>query len=58
MRRRVLETWPIHEAKARISELVKRAQQPPSSSPSTVNLVPWCTSLQPISGSSTRDVEI
>ena len=24
-----METWPIHEAKARFSELVKRAQQTP-----------------------------
>ena len=29
MQRRILETWPIHEAKARFSELVKRAQQSP-----------------------------
>jgi prevent-host-death family protein len=29
MRRGILETWPIHEAKARFSELVKRAQQSP-----------------------------
>ena len=29
MRRRILETWPIHQAKARFSELVKRAQQTP-----------------------------
>ena len=29
MRKRILETWPIHEAKARFSELVKRAQQSP-----------------------------
>ena len=29
MRRRSLETWPILEAKARFSELVKRAQQSP-----------------------------
>ena len=29
MRGRILETWPIHAAKARFSELVKRAQQSP-----------------------------
>ena len=29
MRRRILEPWPIHQAKARFSELVKRAQQTP-----------------------------
>jgi prevent-host-death family protein len=29
MRRRDLETWPIHIAKAPFSELLKRAQQSP-----------------------------
>jgi len=29
MRRGILETWAIHEAKARFSELVKWAQQSP-----------------------------
>ena len=28
-----MQSWPIHEAKARLSELVKRAQQQPQAKP-------------------------